>query len=124
MNIYNESVFVLPEMLPPSIIVMPTSPDALASPNKSPDAKLLRTSGRVTKKKEESPPHPLTRAASSSMMMFLFLRAADSGRTNKGSPAVKAASRTPISEKITLIPKQFSKKIPTGPFLPKRVSKI
>lgn len=65
LKISSDSVFVLPEMLPPSIIVMPTSPEARASPRSKAARRVFVHSGTEMKKKVLKFLRPQTRAASS-----------------------------------------------------------
>ena len=66
LKISRESVLVLPEILPPSIMVIPTSPEALANPRSNPAKSVFEQRGIEMKKKVLSLLRPHTRAASSS----------------------------------------------------------
>ena len=65
LKISNESVLVLPEILPPSIIVIPTSPEARANPRSKAAKSVFEQSGTEMKKKVLNLLRPQTRAASS-----------------------------------------------------------
>lgn len=110
--------------MPPSIMDIPTSPEARAKPSNSPEASDAPACGRETRRKALRGPQPKVRATLVKELISSRLKAASRGLAKRGRPAMKAARTRPGNEKTIRKPRPDSKATPKGLLRPKAMSRM